>query len=125
MTLSEKTCATRNILRTVLSFVVLTAAALAVSPTVASAQRDTGPVTLKFFGLHRRLEDPWPAVPFGSWRVTVAWKNAEPEKGVWDFKTADQEVEQATQHGVDLVVDIGFVPTWASSTPDRKCMVGM
>jgi hypothetical protein len=119
------TSVARYVLWSMRNFVVLTVAAVTMHPTLGFAQRDDGPVTLKFFGLHRKFDDPWPSVPFGSWRATLAWKNAEPERGVWDFRKTDQQVEQAAQHGVDLVFDIGYIPTWASSTPGKRCMVGM
>jgi hypothetical protein len=84
------------------------------------------PVTIQFFGMH--LKDfahyPWPTVPFSAWRVTVAWKNVEPQKGVWDLAQTDAEVEAATQHRVDLLFNLGFTPNWASSAPDRVCVVG-
>lgn len=83
------------------------------------------PVSLRFFGIHRLPQDPWPNVPFGSWRVAIAWRLVEPQKGTWDFKGADEDVEQAVQHNVDLVVTVGFIPRWASATPDKSCKVGM
>src|SRR5579863_8146115 len=70
------------------------------NPAGDSRGDSDAPVTLRFFGLHRVTEDPWPTVPFGSWRLTIAWRTCEPERGTWDFKQADEEVEQAAQRDV-------------------------
>jgi len=84
------------------------------------------PVTLQFFGMH--IQDykgnGWPTIPFGSWRDSIGWRNVEPQKGVWDFKNVDAEVDAATQHNVELLLDIGFTPLWASGAPDKQCRVG-
>jgi len=93
--------------------------------TLALQGDSEAPVTLRFFGIHRLPQDPWPNVPFGGWRVTIAWRSVEPQKGTWDFKAADQDVEQAIQHNADLVLLVGFTPRWASVTPDRPCKVGL
>jgi hypothetical protein len=53
----------------------------------------------------------------------MAWRTCEPEKGVWDFRQADEQVEQAIRHDVDLIVDVGFVPRWASATPNKTCQL--
>ncbi len=98
---------------------------LAAMPLQAASNQDS-PVTPKFFGMHLKdfAHNPWPSVPFGSWRVGVNWKNVEPEKGTWDLRQTDAEVEAASQHGVDIVFNLGFTPTWASSAPDNVCTVG-
>jgi hypothetical protein len=99
--------------------------AIVVPSTKAASDQDS-PVTPKFFGLHIAdfSRDPWPSVPFGGWRFTVAWRSVEPQKGVWDWKSTDAAVDAATQHGVDVLINMGFTPQWASSTPDKRCLVG-
>jgi len=99
---------------------------LLIAVPVRAASQQSSPVTLKFFGMHLKdfAHNPWPSIPFGGWRVAVGWKNLEPEKGAWDFRQTDAEVEAATERGVDIVFSMGFTPTWASSAPDNICPVG-
>ena len=86
---------------------------------------DNSPVTLKYFGLHIGPNAPWPTVPFGAMRDHIAWKLVEPEKGHFEYGRQDWYVQQAVDHNVDLILTLGFVPRWASSTPDTKCRVGL
>src|SRR5436309_10457792 len=61
-----------------------------------------------YFGMHihgmtaprpgLRSPDPWPDVPFGSWRLLAAyvdWPNLEPSKGEWQFTALDKMVAMA------------------------------
>ncbi len=63
---------------------------------------------------------PWPSIPFGTWRLWdayVVWANLEPQKGKWDFGTLDKYVSMAQQHDVQILMPIGFPPSWASERP--------
>src|SRR5207302_2061581 len=106
---------------------------LAISPALTSklAASSLAPPTestpLTFFGMHIHhlmwgapQPTPWPAVPFGSWRLWdayVAWPNVEPEKGKWDFASVDKYVSIAEQHHVEVLLPLALSPPWASSNP--------
>ncbi|MCC7487571.1 MAG: endo-1,4-beta-xylanase [Burkholderiales bacterium] len=88
-----------------------------------------------YFGLHAiRLAVPhwrgerrlsiWPTIKFGSlraWASSTQWANLEPRKGEWNFANLDKYVALAEQHKVDLVVNLGRTPAWASARPDERC----
>ncbi len=66
---------------------------------------------------------PWPSIKFGSWRLWdayVAWPSLEPERGKWNFQTMDKYVALAERAGIDLVLPLGFSPTWASTRPMNR-----
>lgn len=121
--------AVRSVLYGVIVFLVVLAIPIDAErdPADRATSPDQAPVTIKFFGLHLRdfAKDPWPMVPFGGWRFSVAWRSVEPQKGVWDLKDVDAKIDAATQHGVDVIIGLGFPPPWASSTPDKACGVGI
>jgi hypothetical protein len=51
-----------------------------------------------------------------------AWRDMEPERGLWSFVEADRVVQQAADYGVGLIVRLGETPDWASgvvSTSDE------
>ena len=79
------------------------------------------PVTL--FGMHIHhlgTYTPWPAVPFGTWRLWdayVSWPNIEPKKGQWYFDKLDSYVQLAQSHNVEILLPLGLSPTWASARP--------
>ena len=81
------------------------------------------PIPPSLFGLHIHhltQSTPWPAVPFGSWRLWdayAAWPNLEPQKGQWDFSHLDRYVAIAESHGVEILLPLGLTPGWASSRP--------
>jgi hypothetical protein len=54
----------------------------------------------------------------------MAWKFVEPQRGVWDFEKPDWYVQQASQHHVELMFSLGYMPVWASGAPDKDCGVG-
>ncbi len=86
----------------------------------------TEPVPSSLFGLHihhLNTPTPWPAVPFGAWRLWdayAAWPNVEPQKGRWDFSGLDNDVSQAERHHVEILLPLGLSPGWASSRPGEK-----
>jgi hypothetical protein len=88
------------------------------------------PIPRSLFGLHiHHLTDatPWPAVPFGTWRLWdayAAWPNVEPKKGQWDFSRVDQYISLAESHGVEVLLPLGLSPAWASARPTERSGYG-
>jgi hypothetical protein len=88
------------------------------------------PIPQSLFGLHiHHLTDstPWPAIPFGSWRLWdayAAWPNLEPQKGHWDFSRLDQYVSAAQSQGVEVLLPLGLSPAWASARPTEPSAYG-
>lgn len=84
-----------------------------------------------YFGLHVERADsitPWPAVPFGSWRLWdagVSWWDLELARGHWNFKVLDRDVALAEEHKVGLLLTLGLTPRWASSKPDERGYAGL
>ncbi len=94
----------------------------------ASAASDRVPavaVPRDYFGLHIHRADsttPWPAVPFGSWRLWdthTSWPHLQPEPGRWDFRRLDSLVSLAERSGVGVLLPLGLSPAWASARPDE------
>lgn len=81
-----------------------------------------------FFGLninhmHAEGNIPWPAVPFGAYRTWdsgIVWAHLEPKRGEFDWAWLDKDVAEAQQRGVQILLTLGFTPTWASSDPNNK-----
>lgn len=88
-------------------------------------QIPTGAIPATYFGMHihrAATTTPWPAVPFGAWRLWdagVTWPDLEPRNSNWNFKLLDQYVALAQKHNTDLLLPLGFTPTWASVRPDE------
>jgi hypothetical protein len=84
-----------------------------------------GSIPATYFGMHIHhvtTTTPWPAIPFGAWRLwdaKVTWFDLEPRNGEWNFGLLDQYVALAEQHNVDLLLPLGFCPAWASSRPSE------
>jgi Glycosyl hydrolase catalytic core len=81
-----------------------------------------------FFGMHVSsvLREPWPSVPFGSYRTWdvwpgVAWSDLNPERSVFRWEALDLLVEKVSKRGVEIVYTFGYVPKWAALTPDFLC----
>lgn len=100
--------------------------ARAQTPLVQSGmdlQPSLGSIPATYFGMHIHrvtTTTPWPAIPFGSWRLwdaKVTWFDLEPRNGEWHFALLDQYVALAEQHNVDLLLPLGFCPAWASARP--------
>lgn len=81
------------------------------------------PVPPEYFGMATSTDD-WPAVPIGLWRMPAAWARLEKEKGTWEFKKLDELVDRGESHHVQLIMGLGFTPTWASTHPEKDCPVG-
>ena len=75
-------------------------------------------------GAEADLSLPWPAVPFGTWRVWdqvgVTWDQLEPARGKWDFTLLDKAVADAAAHRAKVVVTLGQSPSWASARPHES-----
>ena len=100
--------------------------ALLGSATAQSLAPPSQPVSRTLFGMHMHHEGaptPWPAVPFGAWRLWdayVSWSALEPRKGEWRFETLDRYVATAEQHHVEVLLVLGLTPGWASARPNEK-----
>jgi hypothetical protein len=96
----------------------------------ASAAVPASPVPAALFGLHihrAATTTPWPASPFGSWRLHdayVAWPNLEPNRNDWRFDVLDRYVALAAANGVELLLPLELSPTWASARPRESSAYG-
>jgi hypothetical protein len=82
------------------------------------------PIPATMFGLvvHRAINTtPWPEVPFSGWRLWdsgVTWWDLEPgQKGSLKFIYLDRMVTLAQDHKVQILMNLGMSPTWASARP--------
>jgi hypothetical protein len=58
---------------------------------------------------------------FSHIKQIFAWEDIEPERGRWEFKRADEIVDQVEQKGLKLIVRLSDAPDWShSSLPGRK-----
>ena len=84
------------------------------------------PIPATYFGFHlhrNNSQTTWPAAPFGAirlWDAHVSWPQLEPERGHWEFAGLDWYLDQAAQHGAEVLLPLGLTPTWASARPDEK-----
>jgi hypothetical protein len=81
------------------------------------------PVPTSYFSLnilfHPLNKVPWPAVPFGGWRLShVNWADLQPQKDNWYFALLDKYVDWSQQHNTEILMALTYTPRWASSTPD-------
>lgn len=94
------------------------------------ASNANAPIGRPFFGIHMHRSDqgtPWPAVPFGSWRLMdayVTWADLEPSPGAWDFRRLDRYVAMAAITRTEIVLPLGMTPRWASANPDEPSAYG-
>jgi|SRR5271165_3310643 len=91
-----------------------------------------GAIAQSFFGLHDHNRQ-WPAVspqvnPFGVirlWDADVAWSQIEPTQNGPDWTLLDTYTQLAQANGVEIMYEIAWTPTWASSDPtDMTCKGG-
>jgi hypothetical protein len=62
---------------------------------------------------------PWPAVPFGGWRLShTNWADLEPQKDNFYFDLLDLYASWGQEHHTDILMTLTFTPRWASQTPD-------
>jgi hypothetical protein len=81
------------------------------------------PVPASYFALnilfHPLNHVPWPAVPFGGWRLShVSWADLEPQKDNWYFTLLDRYADWGQQHHTEILMPLAYTPQWASSAPD-------
>jgi Glycosyl hydrolase catalytic core len=86
---------------------------------------NAGPVPLSFFCLnilfHPLTKVPWPAVPFGSWRLShTNWADLEPQKDNWYFTLLDRYADWGQEHHTEILMPLAYTPQWASSAPDAR-----
>ena len=92
---------------------------------VSNPSPSLAPVPDRYFGMHVGFVTPgtpWPAVPFGTWRLwdaDVTWKDLEPAKGAWNFSRLDSLIALGQQHNVDVILPLALTPQWASERPNE------
>ncbi len=77
--------------------------------------------------LHLQYGTAWPAIKFGTWRLWdsgVDWRDLQPSAGVYKWQTLDTYVALAHQQGIDLILELGQTPTWASARPTEADAYG-
>jgi hypothetical protein len=84
-----------------------------------------GPVPPSYFALnilfHPLNKVPWPAVPFGGWRLShVNWADLQPQKDNWYFTLLDRYADWGQQHNTEILMPLAYTPQWASSAPDAQ-----
>jgi hypothetical protein len=77
----------------------------------------------KFFGLNvLQLTNPWPLVPFGSYRFWdngCRWGLVNIADGVFDWTHVDKWLALLAEHQVtDYLFELSGTPTWASQMPN-------
>lgn len=95
----------------------------------ASVSSEPIPSTLFGMTVHiRGQKEPWPVVPFGSFRVhdrLASWALINKSDGNYDWRQLDGLLADLKAHGVDDVVfTLNFTPSWASSRPNENCAQG-
>jgi hypothetical protein len=71
--------------------------------------------------LHLPYGTAWPATKFGTWRLWdagVDWKQLEPAAGVYNWTTLDTYMALAKQKQIDVLLELGQTPQWASARPN-------
>jgi hypothetical protein len=98
-------------------------------PGATASPALTGPIPPTLFSMHihpRSKEQPWPTVPFGSFRllaVNTAWAHINPSEGNYDWHILDWILASLKAHGVDDVIyTFASTPSWASSNPNDDCV---
>ena len=131
---SQKPLRRVGLLKTCRSSAVVVFLLLAALATPAPASSTTNlqtlaiPIPPSFFDLNvLNLEwgGAWPTVKFYGWRDGHSvWLKVEPQKGQWDFKLLDHDVDLAERHGVEIMLLLGTTPTWASARPQESGCCG-
>jgi hypothetical protein len=83
------------------------------------------PVSDDFQGLILHWFQPWPTIPFHTfrlWDTGTRWAQLNPSSGQFDWTMLDHWLTAAEQTGDDPLFTLGMTPQWASSRPnDRTC----
>jgi hypothetical protein len=53
-------------------------------------------------------------------RLTFAWEQLEPRKGVFDFSNFDKLIRAASSHHLKIIANITQTPLWASTKPNAE-----
>jgi Glycosyl hydrolases family 39 len=117
--------------KALLIFIVFFRVAEAQSVRLVPAQIS---VPQSFFGMHihhlvadHGVVTPWPGVEIPAWRLWdahVTWPDLEPAKGQWRFATLDKLLALAQEHHTEVILTLGFTPSWASARPQEKVGYG-
>ena len=90
------------------------------------------PIPSTLFGMHMNhygayTNENWPAVNFGIlrlWDCGTRWNELEKSKGLWDWHLMDNLVNNAYNHGQDVIYTMGQTPKWASARPTQSTSYG-
>jgi hypothetical protein len=112
-----------NLLKVILLAGILVAkSGLAIGAcTPAPSVTQTSTIQSSFWGMHVAAPAylPWPTVPVGAIRTMgswpgVAWANANPQDGVYDWTNLDAFVRDVSSHGQDILYSFVWPPSWTS-----------
>lgn len=81
-------------------------------------------IPASYFGMHENNAigmNPWPLVPFGSFRgwdaYPIAWSALEPSRGSFNWASLDNYISALNSHGVtDMIYTFGYTPSWAGAS---------
>jgi hypothetical protein len=97
----------------------------------ASSPAATAPVMpAGYYGmhvLHLPYGTAWPTTTFGAWRLWdsyVDWKQLEPAANVYSWATLDTYIALAQQKHIDVLLELGQTPQWASARPNETAGSG-
>ena len=97
-------------------------------PPKSGSGAPRNPTSANFQGLILHWPDPWPTVPFHTfrlWDTSTRWSQLNPSQGQFDWKMLDRWLNAAQQTGDDILFTLGMTPRWASSRPnDASCRYG-
>lgn len=51
------------------------------------------------------------------WDMKVAWKDVNPQPGVWDWSTLGMRIRQSAESGARVLYVMGLTPQWAAQDP--------
>lgn len=70
-------------------------------------------------GWNAGLEDtkPLPANYYRLWDMKVAWRDVNPEPGVFDWSRLDRRIAQVESWGGKPIMVLGLTPQWAATNP--------
>jgi hypothetical protein len=70
-------------------------------------------------GWNMGLEDARPpqAKYYRLWDMKVAWRDVNPERGVFDWSILDRRIAQAESWGAKPIMVMGLTPQWAAADP--------
>ena len=97
----------------------------AIHPLTSPATSPSAPILPQgYYGMHVNhlaYGAGWPTFAFGTWRLWdayVDWKQLEPSPNVYDWATLDTYIALAQEKKVDVLLELGQTPQWASARPN-------